>query len=143
MPQFDHIHYSSQFFWLVICFTILYATVAAVILPRIKNIVDTRKNLIDADNDATHQLDKQIEELHSKTMHLRQESAHKYQTQIEEVSRHAMQQREKSLEELKDRVEEMTKKSRSDLKSFIENSREKSVAAVQNLVSAIKTKILN
>jgi len=143
MPQFDFIHYSSQIFWFMICFIALYITAAFVILPRIRDIIEARKNLIDSDTAATAQLDKQIEDLHSKTLFLRQDATQKYQSQIEEVSRNAMKQREKSMDELKEKVEEMTKKSRSDLKAFVENSKNHSTKAVQNLVQTIKTKILN
>ena len=143
MPQFDFTTYSSQLFWFLICFAILYLAVSTIILPRIREIIAVRKNLIDSDNSATRQLDLQIEELHSKTMVLRQEAHQKYQVQIEEVSRNAMKQREKSLEELKEKIEVMTKKSQNELKSFVENSKSQSAQAIQNLVQTIKTKILN
>jgi F-type H+-transporting ATPase subunit b len=143
MPQFDFSTYSSQIFWFLVCFVTLYAAVARVILPRISNIVATRKNLIDSDKSATDRLDKEIEDLHSKTMVLRQESNQKYQAQIEEVTKEAQKQRDKSFEDLKDKIEEMTKKSRNDLKSFVENSKNQSAKAVQDLVQTIKTKILN
>jgi len=143
MPQFDFIHYSSQIFWFLLCFIALYITAARVILPRIGEIIDARKNLIDSDNSETAKLDQQIEEMHSKTSFLRKDASQKYQAQLEEVSRNAMKQRENSLEDLKEKVEDMTKKSRSDLKSFVENSKNQSAAAVQNLVQTIKTKILN
>ena len=143
MPQFDFATYSSQIFWFLICFIALYVTVSAIILPRIRGIIAARKNLIDNDNALTHQLDAQIEELHSKTMVLRQEASKKYQAQLEEVAREALKQRDKSMEDLKIKFEEMTKKSRGDLKSFLENSKSQSAQAVQNLVQTIKTKILN
>lgn len=143
MPQFDFTTYTSQIFWFLICFIALYVAVAAVILPRIRSIISARKNLIDSDNSLTEKLDGEIEELHSKTMILRQESGKKYQAQIEEVAREALKQRDKSLEDLKAKFEEMTKKSRGELKSFFENSKNQSAQAVQNLVQTIKTKILN
>ncbi len=143
MPQFDFTTYSSQIFWFLICFVTLYATVRIIILPRIRNIIAARKNIIDSDKSSAHKLETQIEELHSKTMILRQEAARKYQSQIEEVSRETLKQRDKSMEDLKIKVEEMTERSRNQLKLFLENSKNQTAQAVQNLVQNIKTKILN
>ena len=45
MPQLDLSTYSSQIFWLVICFSILYFVLSSFILPKIKKIIEDR-NLV-------------------------------------------------------------------------------------------------
>ena len=42
MPQFDLSVYSSQIFWLVICFTILTVYIAKISVPRLKQVLEVR-----------------------------------------------------------------------------------------------------
>lgn len=143
MPQFDFTTYSSQIFWLLLCFTTLYLTLHFVILPRIHGIIAARKNVIDSDNSAATKLDEQIDEIHSKTEKLRQEASDKYQLKLDEVSKQALKEREKSVEELKEKIDSITKKSRGELKLFVEQANAKSAKAAEALVQTIKAKILN
>lgn len=52
MPQFDIHAFPSQIFWLVVCFVVLYALMAKVVLPRIGKTIDDREHKIQADLDA-------------------------------------------------------------------------------------------
>lgn len=47
MPQFDVSNFSSQIFWLVVCFFVLYIFVSKYLLPRIRGIIDCRIGAID------------------------------------------------------------------------------------------------
>jgi F-type H+-transporting ATPase subunit b len=42
VPQFDLTQYSSQIFWLTLCFTILYAVTVGYMVPRIKALYEKR-----------------------------------------------------------------------------------------------------
>jgi len=143
MPQFDISTFSSQIFWFALCFITLYLAVSKIILPRITAIIAARKNIVDADKLSAHRLDVQIDELTSKTIDLRQHAGTNYQNKIDEALKKAAAEKEKNIEALKEKIEAMNKTSREELKSFLENSKTKSAATIQNLVQAIKTKILN
>ncbi len=47
MPQLDVSTYTSQLFWLVICFFTMYFIMAKIIIPRIADIMEQRQNKID------------------------------------------------------------------------------------------------
>lgn len=47
MPQLDVTTYSSQLFWLVICFVTLYWAIARVTIPKIASVLDARQHRID------------------------------------------------------------------------------------------------
>jgi F0F1-type ATP synthase membrane subunit b/b' len=66
MPQFDYSNYSSQIFWFLICFTILFFVSRTVILPRIKNILEERNKIIESNKLQSFEIENDIEKLNSK-----------------------------------------------------------------------------
>jgi F-type H+-transporting ATPase subunit b len=142
MPQFDFTTYSSQIFWLLICFALLYSFSQFVILPRIREILKERKNIISADRSSAETLEQKIYQLENKTDKLRKEAAEKYKNALEEANKQAVKERETLLEELKDKTEKMVKNSRQELNSFIEKTEAKSQAAIQDLAKALRKKFL-
>ncbi|MCA0200491.1 MAG: F0F1 ATP synthase subunit B' [Proteobacteria bacterium] len=51
MPQFDPSTFSSQIFWLVVTFALLYWVVAKIAVPRIGEVLDQRARVIQEDLD--------------------------------------------------------------------------------------------
>lgn len=142
MPQLDTTQYGAQIFWFLLCFATLYIFASRVILPRIRNILKERKNVIDADLSLAAELDDKIYHLHQKTDALRKDATQQYQTKLEEVAKNAAANREKLIEELKAKIEQITEKSRRELKDFIAKSRADSEVAIKNLSQKIKEKLL-
>lgn len=63
MPQFDTTFFSSQIFWTIISFVVLYVVLGRWILPRIAANLQQRTNLIKAEiEDARHQRE-EVEEI--------------------------------------------------------------------------------
>jgi F-type H+-transporting ATPase subunit b len=143
MPQLDTSQYGSQLFWFFLCFAVLYIFASRIILPRIRNILNERKNVIDADLSSAASLDDKIYTLQQKTDSLRKDASQKYQIKLDEVSKDASVKREKMLLELKEKIEQITEKSRSELKDFIAKSHAESEAAIKNLSQKIKEKLFN
>lgn len=143
MPQLDTSQYGSQLFWFFLCFVVLYIFASRIILPRIRNILNERKNVIDADLSSAASLDDKIYTLQQKTDSLRKDASQKYQIKLDEVSKDASAKREKMLLELKEKIEQITEKSRSELKDFIAKSHAESEAAIKNLSQKIKEKLFN
>ena len=52
MPQFDLTRFPTQIFWLVVCFAVLYALMANLVLPRIGKTIESRERKIQGDLDA-------------------------------------------------------------------------------------------
>jgi F-type H+-transporting ATPase subunit b len=143
MPQFDLTTYSSQIFWFILCFAMLYAAMHFIILPRIQKIIAERRNLIDTDAALADASEKKFDDLQVRTNELRREASKKYHAQVEEGAKFAAKEREKSLEELKAKVDEITQKSRREIKEFLEKSESNVANAIKNLTQSVKAKIFS
>jgi F-type H+-transporting ATPase subunit b len=143
MPQFDFSNYSSQVFWLFLCFTTLYLAVSLVILPRIREIIAIRKDVVDSDKIAAKKIQIRINELQDKTETIQHQSSDNYETKLDEISRKISKNREEVLTKLKSELDDKVVKSRSEIKSFLDNSESRASLAINSLAQNIKTKILN
>ncbi|MDG2244438.1 MAG: F0F1 ATP synthase subunit B' [Rhodospirillaceae bacterium] len=56
MPQFDPSTFSSQLFWLLICFVVLYWVVSKFAIPRIGDILAQRERVVQDDLDRAESL---------------------------------------------------------------------------------------
>jgi len=63
MPQFDTTFFSSQIFWTIISFVLLYVVLGRWLLPRIATILQQRTNLIKAEIDEARQQREEVEEI--------------------------------------------------------------------------------
>ncbi len=61
-PPFDASTYSSQLFWLIVSFALLYLAVSKLIIPRLGDIVERRRGRLADDIDAAAKLDDQARE---------------------------------------------------------------------------------
>lgn len=62
MPQFDPSTFSSQLFWLVICFVGLYLIVSKFAIPRIGDILEQRERVVQDDLDRAESLKGEAEQ---------------------------------------------------------------------------------
>lgn len=62
MPQFDPSTFSSQLFWLVICFVGLYLIVSRFAIPRIGDILEQRERVVQDDLDRAESLKGEAEQ---------------------------------------------------------------------------------
>ena len=63
MPQFDPSTWTSQIFWLVVTFCLLYFLMARVILPRMSGILDEREKKVSTDLKKAEQLKQDAEKV--------------------------------------------------------------------------------
>ena len=63
MPQFNAKSFPSQLFWLVITFSILYAVVTWIILPRIRENIRLRKNKVSNNLERSEAIKNDIEKM--------------------------------------------------------------------------------
>jgi F-type H+-transporting ATPase subunit b len=61
MPQLDVSTFSSQIFWLIICFSVLYYLLSRRALPRISETLEARQDRIAADLDQAQRLRREAE----------------------------------------------------------------------------------
>ena len=62
LPQFDFSTWSSQIFWLVVCFGLLYLVLSLFILPRVREGLTERSDRIADDLDAASRMQKEAEQ---------------------------------------------------------------------------------
>ena len=141
MPQFDFSTYSSQIFWFSICFAILYYFTSKIILPRIKNILGDRRNVIDTDISFAKRLEDKIADLQLKADSLRKSANQEYQSKIDEAVKVSAKRREEMIAQLKEKIDQNTEKSKKEIAAFIANTKNKSDAAIKDLTQIIKQKI--
>jgi F-type H+-transporting ATPase subunit b len=58
MPQFDPSSFASQIFWLAVTFVALYFVMARVVVPRIADVLDTRRRRIETNLEKAETLKK-------------------------------------------------------------------------------------
>ena len=93
MPQLNPVWYSSQLFWLVVCFFTLYYIMSRFIAPSIADILAKRQNKID------EYLDKATE-----TKRRAEEALQKYHIALNEATKEANEILERTKKELDEQI---------------------------------------
>jgi F-type H+-transporting ATPase subunit b len=143
MPQFDFTTYSSQIFWFSICFAILYLAVYFIITPRVQEILDNRKKIIDGDLSSAGKINHEIDSLKAITQKNNQESNSIYHNKIESTIQKISHTRQEAIESLKKTIEENSKKSRKQLQELVFQSQKNSGKIIDEIAKNIKSKIIN
>lgn len=139
MPQLDVSTYSSQIFWLIICFFSLYFIMAQLILPKIGDIIEQRQNKIDDYINKAEEIKKQAES-----------SLNKYQKALSEASQAASKELEKTQNELTDFINQKQKELDAKLRdkiatseAEIENNKKQALKQIQTISEGIAEEIIH
>ncbi len=143
MPQLDFTTYSSQIFWFILCFSILYLSTHFIILPRVRSILSKRHDLIENDKNLAEEINQQIDLINNEGQENLQKANQEYLQKIEEITKKSHQERDKSMAELKHKIELKVKESRDEIKKFVDDSKASNTKIIQDLVQIIKNKITN
>ncbi|MBC6440946.1 MAG: F0F1 ATP synthase subunit B' [Rhodospirillales bacterium] len=110
MPQLEFWHFLPQFFWLVVCFTILYCVMAFVALPRIGSVLAKRKEKVETDLDAAEKARSQADaalEAHEASLTGARDEAHAVIAAASEAGARAAETRNRELDaEIAGQIEE-------------------------------------
>lgn len=142
MPQFDFSTYSSQIFWFGLCFAVLYWFLAVKILPRIADIIASRKSVIDKDVADFDKLEAEIAEIEKKSSELLSESELDYRQKLERATKKASANRDEFLQKFKRDSDDILAKSKDSLGALIKDSEEKTPKLIEELSILVKKKIL-
>lgn len=143
MPQFDFTTYGAQIFWFALCFAALYFSMSCVILPRVKNIILARKNLVEADLASAESINLEISQARSKADQALQESDSAYRSRLEESAKLAAKHKEKILEEFKEKSEKMIENSHNEIALILQKSSSQLVEEAKKIADFAQNKILN
>lgn len=142
MPQFDINTYSSQLFWFLISFAILYLAFHFLIIPRIDSILSKRREKIEADDNANKDLTSKISALRIKSDEILREASQSYQSQLNETLDKINKDKEQHVSSLKKRFELMFEESRQKIKENEDQSVERGKVIVEDLSNMILSTIL-
>ena len=144
MPQFEDIHtFSSQIFWLIICFAVLYVAASRIYLPRIKNILEKRDKEISGETHIAEEIRHNAEKIDNTTKNLRETSAKQYNITIDQCVHQAHLEREEGLKKLKDSIIKMIEHSKAEIASFQKKSETQSKDAINQLADKVNNKFFN
>ncbi|MFT6332378.1 MAG: F-type H+-transporting ATPase subunit b [Lentimonas sp.] len=141
MPQFEDISsFSSQIFWLLVCFGVLYFAVSTIYLPRIKEILDRRNKNIQKNNSSANEIKDQIEKVDISTKNLRETSAKQYKISIDQSLNQGKLAREEGLRKLKEKINKTIEESKKEIASFQKTTEDQSQETIEELASKIERK---
>jgi F-type H+-transporting ATPase subunit b len=143
MPQLDHSTFSSQLFWLSICFGLFYFSMSKIFLPKIRDILKDRHNNISNNNSIATQVQNQIDEITNLSKTLKETSISEYKLSIDKSSKEANLYKEQSLSNLKVQIIQMIDDSKNEIKKFKQNSQGDIQATINDLADKIGNKFFN
>ena len=142
MPQLDPTYWSSQAFWLVLIFAILYISISKFYLPKIKNNLDNRENKIKEDLENASKF-KEQSEAKLKEYKIILENAKKEVIKIHFESKNILDKdinsKKKAIEK---EIEKEISKATKEIIEFKKNSLSSIQKISENIVSDIIEKIL-
>lgn len=68
LPQLDFSHYTSQIFWLVVCFCILIVAMKRLFIPKMNGIIEKREETIAKNSEKLVSLEAERDELNREVM---------------------------------------------------------------------------
>lgn len=127
MPQFDTSTFLSQFFWLVICLSILICAFVFVFVPRMNALLENRSRKVHHDLERAKALNQQIEEL----LKTREERIQFAEEKAQAIIR-------TTLLEMEDKKTRQFEKIESELNSTLESIKSSMEQQRQNFESSLK-----
>ena len=141
MPQFDFSTFSSQIFWLAICFSALYFSMSRIFLPRIKHIMQERNAEINKNEAARNQIEKQIDEIKETTEKLRETAKEQYKTSIEQAQKQNALYKEEGMQKLHFEIIAMVEESELKIADLRESSHDRCLIAAAEIAEKINKKL--
>jgi F-type H+-transporting ATPase subunit b len=143
MPQFDFTTYSSQIFWLLICILAIYFSMAKIVLPRIADIFERRKENIDDNISAAQLINADITKIEDEIKKLKSKILEEYKQTIELSTKEINQLREERNNQLKQEISQINAESKNNIEQFLQSSKLGYDLAIANISKAIDNKIFN
>jgi F-type H+-transporting ATPase subunit b len=143
MPQLDFSTFPQQLFWLFITFSILYITMAKVILPRIASILSKRAELTQGYRDKAEDMGRETDELRKKYENLLNDVRLKAKSKIDKAKESAYKYHYEKSKEISEEMQKRLDKSISALNVELEKERKEIPDTAEKLAGQIKSTILD
>ena len=102
MPQFQTEHFSSQLFWAILSFTILFFLLKRFVFPSVNRLLDQRAEHIRQEMEAATQMREQAEQSAVEHHLLLQELRQQAQLHIEDVRRESREYRDQAIASIRE-----------------------------------------
>lgn len=141
MPQFELAYFSSQIFWLLICFSCIYIIAKKFFMPKISNIIDERNDKILQLEEDSKNLTLELSKINEKIESVRKESVLQYSKIISDAKEEASKLRAKIIQENQSNILKLQNKSDILAKETIKQYSQNSDAAIDRLIVNISNKL--
>lgn len=128
MPQLEIQSYPSQIFWLIVCFFSMYFIMAQIIIPKIADIMEQRRQKIDSALEKAMTIKQQAEK-----------SLQKYEDALAKATAEAEKSLNKTQDELNRMVAEKQAELEKELKAKIEAGEEQIRQSKEAALKEVKT----
>jgi len=115
LPQLDFTTYTQQIFWMLIVFALLYFVFARKTLPDISNVIQNRKNHIDADLDSAEKLTSEADQVQESYQQSLETSQEKASSEVQKVETDMKAKAEKAAQEFRERSDDALKKAEANI----------------------------
>ena len=143
MPQFNPSSFTSQLFWLAICFGLVYLSMSKIFLPRIRDTLKNRSKNINDNTSFASKIQNQIDEINITSKDLRETSASQYKLAIDQSNKEANFHKEQELLKLRSKNTKMIENSKTEINKFIQNSQNDCQQIINTIVDTIDNKFFN
>lgn len=136
MPQFDPSTFSTQLFWLFVCFTVLLVVVWKTALPRITDVRNARRNRVDGDIEKAESLKSEAETVLAAYEKALSEATAEAQTIHRQTAQELTDERTRQQEELSRKLSQQTREAEARIGEekarAVENIRDVTLDVVQS-----------
>ena len=147
LPQFDVTTFSSQLFWLLIMFVILYVFFAKKALPTLSKTIEDRRNTIRTDLEMADKLSMDVDQTRQEYETAMQNAQNDARIEITNAETEMRAEAEKQANEFKDhsaaevdKVEKRAMDAKNEVMKDLENSIHELTAQIVKQVSGIEAK---
>ena len=138
MPQLDSKYWLSQSFWLILIFTLLYLSLSKFFIPKIKDNLDNREQVIKENLDEA----KNLSELAEKKMKNYQEEISKAKRDVSKIVSDTKKQLDKNLNQKKEKFEMEIEKEIAKAEKEIIALKNSSSASINKIAEEISSQII-
>ena len=143
MPQFDVTHFSSQIFWLLVCFGIVYILSKKLFMPRMSDIIDSRSNKIDELKVEAEKLNERLLEINKNIESIRNDSIAKYSKIISNAKLESSKRRTKFIKENQTQISALQNRSDLIINDILKYYSNNSKIAIDNLAKKILDRLIS
>ena len=142
MHQFDISQFSSQIFWLLICFSVIYLLAKKLFMPKMEKIIGNRADKIEHLRLETEKLNQKLSDINEKIESVRKDSIIKYSNIIADAKSKSNENRINFIKKNQEQISVLQNESNSLTQNILQDYSENSEVIIENLVRQISDKLV-